>query len=164
MKDYGEMIFNMEKESNHGLTAQCMTAIIKMERSTVMESKVGLMARVTTANGTKIRFVERFHFFKYKFIRIRVNIVGLTEDSIPVIGMIIICTVMVLTPGKMEEDTTGSIFMIKSTAMGFITGKMEENMTVNGLKENNMDLEFMISVLRQMGKMQNMVSGKWEED
>ena len=43
--------------------------------------------------------------------------------------------------GVMVEGMKGSIIMIKKVDMEYITGLMEENMKVGGLKGSNMDLE-----------------------
>jgi hypothetical protein len=70
--------------------------------------------------------------------------------------------------GQMEENMMENISMIKSKAMVYLHGLMEENMKVIGTMENNMDRESIILLkVRQRrvnGKMEKELNGFLEKE
>lgn len=74
---------------------------------------------------------------------------GLMVDNTLVLGKIIICMVMVLTLGKMEDDMRDITKWIKSMALVYINGLMVENMKVTGLMVSSM---VKANIFYQMGQ------------
>ena len=77
-------------------------------------------------------------------------------DNIKEIGSKIIWKTWESILGLMEDATWVNIKMIRNMGMVFISGLMEDSISVTGCVENNMDLEF----TRRLRPTLNMDSGK----
>jgi len=75
------------------------------------------------------------------------HICGKTEENIMDNGLIMICQELVSTFTLMVSVTTVNTSTIKRKALVYIIGPMVVNTKVGGIKENNMDLEHILTAL-----------------
>lgn len=88
-------------------------------------STFGAIKAVTMASGSRIRLMGT------------VNTFGQTVECLSEIGLIIICTVMELTLGRMVEATKVTISTTKSKDLGSTHGQMDVSTTACGRMANN---------------------------
>lgn len=127
MKESGRMIHSGDEESRRGMRAQDMRACMCLAKSRAMASISGPMGLLMLASGLIIRLMARD------------STIGQMEGSIGDIGGRMICMGLAFTYTPMGLGMKASFKMIRRQVLGFITGKMEENMKGIGIKGSNMD-------------------------
>ena len=148
MKVFGLMINSMGRVKKSGRMVLNMKETINMVKKTDSVNFYGLICRLIKEISTII------------ISMVTENISGLTEENTQATGYATKCMEKDFSLGKMAESIKEIIMMIRSKAMVYLLGQMEDNMTDNGIMENKTEWEYTtIPDLKFV-----MVSGKMERE